>query len=272
MYVMFSLCDAMTIPATQSLSSQSEFDSSSQISDNSEATVIEHTTVASVEDDPPLSLKASDLKMQQLQLAIIRLREENDELRLQNSKLNVQMIEYRKCFEQAEWKQKAAERTAARLNREMSALMAALAPTDPVETHQVDYKPATPNTEEIATHTPDGGGTVPQDNLKYMWESTKKIDKYGIHVEDTRSSADLWHTVELEQLTIPELQTLVKQLRKKCVFLERSRQSVLDELEELTQTLFEESNKLVHDEASARWDLEQSKAKLGMLLISTMIL
>ena len=55
------------------------------------------------------------------------------------------------------------------------------------------------------------------------------------------------------------------QLRRKVAFLETSKQHVLDELELLTQTLFEESNKLVRDEAIMRFQSQQVNLKLGTL-------
>lgn len=59
------------------------------------------------------------------------------------------------------------------------------------------------------------------------------------------------------------LRKKLAQQKRKTAFLETSKAQVVNELEELTQTLFEESNKLVRDEAVQRWQSQQANLKLG---------
>jgi len=61
-------------------------------------------------------------------------------------------------------------------------------------------------------------------------------------------------------------------MKRKIAFLERTKQHVLDELEMLTQTLFEESNKLVRDEAIMRWQSQQTNLKLGVSFLCSLCL
>eukprot|EP00698_Gefionella_okellyi_P021819 TRINITY_DN7143_c0_g1_i1.p1 TRINITY_DN7143_c0_g1~~TRINITY_DN7143_c0_g1_i1.p1 ORF type:complete len:467 (-),score=106.49 TRINITY_DN7143_c0_g1_i1:355-1755(-) len=215
----------------------------------------------SVPDSPSLmsEIRPKQQKVQHLQFTVIRLSEENEQLRHENVKLTKQMMDYRRAFEQAVWKQKAAERTTARLDREMRALMAALAPDGSVKIIPAAAPDEEPTAADLQLPVLPHASSEPQGDQKYMWESNVKTDRYGISIDNDEEESNSFSVDHLKQ---DELRSLVIQQRKKIQVLEVSKQKVLDELEELTEKLFEESNKLVRDEAAARWELQQMNEKL----------